>query len=256
MKIFVINLERDMDRRLSIQSQLNKFEIPFEFEKGVLGSAIPKEELAVIYDKKKTFRNLCRELTKAEIGCAISHINVYKRIVEENIPYALILEDDIIIPKQLSMILKKIEPQIDPRKPDLFLLSRADNVKNKHEYIHPNIYPFYSENGAYSYIVTNFCAKILLKAMFPICDVADCWPKLKKNKVIDIYAMNPPLFYPNELIFALSVGQTGRNEYKKLMGNMILYKLCRAFWKPINYMTAFYNRIFNPYKGLYNDKRK
>ena len=29
------------------------------------------------------------------IGCALSHLKIYKHVVDNNIPYALILEDDV-----------------------------------------------------------------------------------------------------------------------------------------------------------------
>jgi GR25 family glycosyltransferase involved in LPS biosynthesis len=36
-------------------------------------------------------------MTKGGIGCALSHYNVYKKIVKDKIKKCLILEDDIII---------------------------------------------------------------------------------------------------------------------------------------------------------------
>lgn len=47
-------------------------------------------------DRVGTQRRIGYALTDAEFACALSHLNVYRRIVSENVAYALILEDDAI----------------------------------------------------------------------------------------------------------------------------------------------------------------
>ena len=44
------------------------------------------------------------ELVLAHMGCSASQILAYREIVEEILPYALILEDDVILPIDRCLI--------------------------------------------------------------------------------------------------------------------------------------------------------
>ena len=48
-----------------------------------------------------------REIRKGEIGCALSHINIWKRVVEENLDEVLILEDDAGFDRHFKYLLKR-----------------------------------------------------------------------------------------------------------------------------------------------------
>ncbi len=253
MDVFVINLEKDIDRKSFIESQLSNLNISFEFVKGTLGKDISKDEINMIYDKKKTFKNLCRELTKSEIGCAISHIGIYRKIVNENIPYALILEDDVCLTESLPEILQQLEGQLDHQKPDLILLSNAIVDDKQKESFYPNIYPFKSGFFTSSYILTNLSAKILIDDLFPLKDVADCWNRLKKNKVLNIYAIKSALITQNQEEFGSSTTTDIRANIKKTFMNIFTYKVCRLFWIMINAIMARYNKLVRPYRGLYKE---
>ena len=251
MQIYVINLEKDVDRRLSIQTQMSRLNLSFEFVVGVLGKTIPNNELEVICNKRKTFRNLCRNLTKAEIGCAMSHISAYKEIVDKNIPCALILEDDVILPDSLPDILCQIEKQVESQKPDLILLSEATINDEQNASFYPDIYPFKSGRYASSYIITNLSAKILIKNLYPINNVADDWEYIKRNKTLNVYAIKPALVVQNQNEFGSSTMTDLQINRKKSLIDKFTYKICRLFCRIINTITETYNRIFNPYKGLY-----
>jgi glycosyl transferase family 25 len=252
MRIFVINLEKDKKRRQSIQMQLDQINCPFEFINGVLGKSIPENELSLIYNKKKAFRNHCRELTRSEIGCAMSHINVYKKIITENIPMALILEDDVILPDSLPNILIEFENYLNPNNPDLILLSDASVYLNKEKKIYEaHIYPFKSGYYTSSYILTNLSAKILVSDLFPIKDVADCWQRLKKNKILNIFAIKPALIIQDQELFGSSTTMDIQLSINKRACDILTRKLFRLFWVTVNSIVSVYNRSINPYKGLH-----
>ncbi|PHM47620.1 glycosyltransferase family 25 protein [Xenorhabdus sp. KK7.4] len=88
MKIFVINLEKDIDRKLSIQGQLEKANLDAEFITGVYGRGLSDEQLKKICpDFNKIY------LTLGEVGCSVSHLNVYKKMIDEDISISLILNN-------------------------------------------------------------------------------------------------------------------------------------------------------------------
>ena len=131
MKIFVINLEKDIERRNSIQSQLDKLNVSFEFVSGIYGKDLTDSELSMSYDNFKSKRTQSRSLTRSEIGCALSHIKTYKEIIDKNIELALILEDDVVIPDNLLQVLLKVEKMIGVNIPQVTLLSPVKLYKTQ-----------------------------------------------------------------------------------------------------------------------------
>ncbi|HYW33915.1 MAG TPA: glycosyltransferase family 25 protein [Balneolaceae bacterium] len=96
-KIFVVSARDDEERRGYVEKVFSKMDVSFEFFDAVMGNDLSKKEIENVYDeerakKHKTYR---RPLSKPEIGCALSHIRIYKKIVKENLKNALIFEDDI-----------------------------------------------------------------------------------------------------------------------------------------------------------------
>lgn len=96
MKIFVINLKKDTQKLNKILLQFKKYNITdFEIVEAVNGSELSNEELLEKYDEKRTKR-IFRKLSLPEIGCCLSHLVVYKKIIQEN-KRCLIIEDDVIL---------------------------------------------------------------------------------------------------------------------------------------------------------------
>lgn len=95
LKTFVISLLRASDRRASIQRNLDQYGLSFEIVEAVDGRALRHEHWAQ-YSAEAAIKTCKRELAPGEIGCALSHLSVYQRIVEEN-EEALILEDDALV---------------------------------------------------------------------------------------------------------------------------------------------------------------
>lgn len=112
MQIFVINLEKDKKRYATITESLNKFNLKFERIDAVYGASINRSEDPSIFTGNECLvrhnclssTKLLGNLTDGELGCALSHLNVYKEIVKRNLPGAIILEDDFIVTSQLDFI--------------------------------------------------------------------------------------------------------------------------------------------------------
>lgn len=96
MKIFVINRKNDIERRQRILHQFEKFNITnFEIVAAVDGKELQPAQLNEHYDKAAA-QLIVRELAPLEIACALSHIEVCKRIIEYN-KRCLIIEDDVLL---------------------------------------------------------------------------------------------------------------------------------------------------------------
>lgn len=101
MKIYVVNLKRRTDRKEFMISQFEKFGITnYEFVEAVDGKTLDLNEVG--YSESKAAR-WCRPLTKSEIGCSLSHVKIYDKMVEDGLR-GIILEDDTIITEEFSLV--------------------------------------------------------------------------------------------------------------------------------------------------------
>lgn len=107
IKIFIINLRNEVDRRKHIVNELKKLNLEFEIFFAKKGSELTKKEIT-LYSKKEAFKNENRDLSLDEISCALSHIKIYKKIIESKYRLSLILEDDVVINKNLLNIFKNL----------------------------------------------------------------------------------------------------------------------------------------------------
>ncbi|MBD0409526.1 glycosyltransferase family 25 protein [Pseudoalteromonas distincta] len=120
LPIFVVNLERDIEKRQHMVALAKKRNLDLTFTNAVLGKNLSREEIKHHYDDVKAMSDFGRKLTLPELGCALSHLNIYKSMIEKNIQIAIVLEDDV----ELSESFKALVNQVDnfPDKWELMLL--------------------------------------------------------------------------------------------------------------------------------------
>jgi glycosyl transferase family 25 len=93
--VWVINLARDTDRRRWMDAHLRELGIPFVFSHAVDGYAIPESEAA---PHLRSFREgYGRDMTRGELGCALSHLQLFRQIAAGPDPFVCTMEDDIDI---------------------------------------------------------------------------------------------------------------------------------------------------------------
>lgn len=78
---YVVSLASEQVRRENIVQQLNRYQINFK-----IIDAVDMRHADSIQKPP--------QLSLGELGCALSHHQIYQQIVDEQVPYALILEDD------------------------------------------------------------------------------------------------------------------------------------------------------------------
>ncbi|MCU0809895.1 MAG: glycosyltransferase family 25 protein [Thiobacillaceae bacterium] len=107
-RLFVINLERSSDRRESIAAQLGGLGIDFELFPATDGARLSQNDLAQ-YHESHVVGQIARPMSPSEVGCYLSHTRLWKKIVAEDIPWAVVLEDDVDIHDDLTGILAAID---------------------------------------------------------------------------------------------------------------------------------------------------
>ena len=104
--IFIINLKKNIERKKHMEVLCAKYNFRPIFVDAVDGEKLTKEQRDKCYSKNKAISHLGRELSNSEIGCALSHISIYKRIIKNNMEMAIILEDDVVFNENLLEVLR------------------------------------------------------------------------------------------------------------------------------------------------------
>lgn len=121
---FVINMKKNRDRMINFDKQYNRSDLaarPYTRIEAVNGAAMgekmreyvtPKVWMGMNYLNQMKVRIGDGQLTPGMIGCYLSHYVIFKQIVEDNLPYAVIFEDDANIHPRIYS--KKIQSIVEP----------------------------------------------------------------------------------------------------------------------------------------------
>jgi RNA polymerase sigma factor (sigma-70 family) len=101
---YVVNLERSVSRRTHMQRELRKVTFEYEFVKAVDGRELDTSD-ARLFSPELVARPNFRP---GAAGCALSHLNIYRKVVAEGLDYAVVMEDDIVIPKDMDRLCAEV----------------------------------------------------------------------------------------------------------------------------------------------------
>lgn len=145
-------------------------------------------------------------LTRGALGCALSHYYTYKKIIEDDVESALVLEDDAILPNGFGDLLGEIAKHLNKNEVVLlFYLNNSEELKLSRESAIPlnNDFKLFSPcslegiASTVAYIITNDAARTLSDFNFPIWLVSDSWTNfIRANAVSSIRFVYPrPVSY-------------------------------------------------------------
>jgi len=106
LPIYVISFAGSSVRQKSIQDQAEILGLKFEFFDAIDGRNGFSKAQEPCFDRKKAKKNINRDISDTEIGCAMSHALLCKKISETDHPDgAIILEDDVSLPFDFAELL-------------------------------------------------------------------------------------------------------------------------------------------------------
>jgi GR25 family glycosyltransferase involved in LPS biosynthesis len=198
-KIYLLNLKKDTTRLEKTTKLLNNHNIKYTIFEAIDGLT-----------KETEFANLKTHKINSlgAYGCLLSHIEIYKDALTNNYNRILILEDDILIHKDIHNLFKTL------KIPDWNLLyfgsSQRLGTWNNIEFINKNIYKAYMSRGTFAYAI----AKDILPKLI----------NLPHNQPIDLLLNDIPkkyVIYPNLIISDVSTSNTQNsrdmNQFAKIM---------------------------------------
>jgi glycosyl transferase family 25 len=101
--VLVLNLPRDIERREWMAAHLGSFRISYLLTSGVDGRAVPDHEALPYMASFR--RSHGRNMTRGELGCALTYLQLFKRIACGPDPLVCVMEDDIeLLPSVLPFL--------------------------------------------------------------------------------------------------------------------------------------------------------
>lgn len=195
LKFFAINLERNENKKEHIINECLRHGIDVEIIKAIDGSVLSDDYMkSVVFDYPNC------SLTKGEIGCALSHNFVYKKIIDENINLALIIEDDAILCDNINNIINEIDTIDNINTDCVYLLNKVHAyVENKKlNSINYDFFRVYDADCTHGYVINNKAAKKLLSNNYPVIFEADMWNLFNMWFGLKIYCAFPHVIETND----------------------------------------------------------
>jgi glycosyl transferase, family 25 len=214
MRIFVISLRRSVARRQALTRDLMALGLHYELVDAVDGAALTEAQRAWC-DLEAAESQLGRPMTPGEVGCALSHLEVYRRMLEGSIERAVVLEDDAIVDPDFPAVLEALAGT----REELVLLYHAFS----HTYFWAPLWsrlrrplaagrclvPFsVTPASTVAYYLTLHAARVLQQAGLPVRGVAD-WP-LSIGRVLGAKGVFPALVQPDDAFRS----ETGERLYR------------------------------------------
>ena len=99
MRSCVISLKTAFERRKHIEAQFFEHNVSFQFFDALTPdkAEVLAREIGLCYEEKR--------LTPGELACFMSHVALWKKMLDENIPFMAIFEDDVYLGENADLIL-------------------------------------------------------------------------------------------------------------------------------------------------------
>ena len=158
---YVISLTSADQRREHIKQEFAKKEVDFQF----FDAITPEVALVLVENMGLNYNN--DYLSQGELACLMSHVSLWKKAVDKNLPYIVIFEDDVYLGENANFFLNNDEwfkqkwdvIKLEVTQPRVVMSSSPEfkmDFRTLYELDYPHL-------GAGGYIISNLCAKKLLE---------------------------------------------------------------------------------------------
>ncbi|KAG7265107.1 hypothetical protein CRUP_020064, partial [Coryphaenoides rupestris] len=210
--VFLINLKRRADRRERMLRTLYEQELTCKVISAVDGEALNTSDIEamgiqMLPGYKDPYHG--RSLTRGDLGCFLSHYNIWKEIVERGLEASLVLEDDLRFQVFFKQRLRSLLYEVSAHRLDwdLIYIGRKRMQVERPEMSVPYIYNLVEADYSYwtlGYMMSLQGARKLLRAeplskMLPVDEFLPIMYNKHPFKQRDLHAFSaePLLVYPS-----------------------------------------------------------
>lgn len=236
MLVIIINLQRSIDRKNYMISQMNKYQnVNYVFFNAIDGSTFTENEIRESYNENRSLKINKRQLTKTEIACSMSHRAVYEYITKNSLKWACILEDDVTFSPELFKILDYFENSkfrniVIKLDQPLGYLAVEKHTKHLFDDIYLN-HPYWNSTSNMGYCIDFEAASNLSRIHKQIFTVSDHWDYFQK--FVNVRTVNPQIIQESSL-FKSDIGDRVYIDKKQP-------KILRRLMMRIRFLSAYFN---------------
>jgi glycosyl transferase family 25 len=189
VRAYVINLARSVDRRAHMIKELKKTRLDYEILQAVDGHNVNLQDRTLVDPSLTYFTQFLAGTT----GAAMSHLCAYQKILEDGADEAMVLEDDVTLPTDLSSLADAVADQLTGAEIALLSygsygsckLSREGSVRlpSSRLLALPIEIRLVVSGGAY--IITREACERMVKFVLPVRANPDDWWYFYREGVLD-----------------------------------------------------------------------
>lgn len=199
MKVFVLNLERANQRRKFMKNQLDQLNVNYELIRGIDYKELSEDDYSQLCSPRAATVN---PYLRGVFAASLSHLHIYRAIVDQGCELNLVLEDDVILPPNIQEIMQELRGKV---KDNMVILLRYYSHKNfplrltttnsmscglAGSLLAP--VDINQVASAAAYIINIDFAKRALDSLYPVDHVPDDWSTLyDKGIFTTLYCLHP-----------------------------------------------------------------
>lgn len=239
---YVINLIRSPERRVHVVTELDKTGLEYEIVTAVDGRDLDLNDRTLIapdFLAKNDF-------PAGSAGCALSHLQVYKKMIADGLDEALILEDDVTLPADLGSIVDAVTPHLNGAEvallnygsPDTCKMSRDGSVSLPESRLLALPLDITRLVNAAAYVITREACERMSESVLPLRANADEWAYFYKEGLLDRVRCVLPLAVTKNAEFESTIGlySLGGGLRGRLVARLVRHRI------PLLHQAILYRR--------------
>jgi len=249
VSIFVVNLQRDHEKKSHMISVAENLGVKFDYIDAVYGKDLSQGEVDNVYDESLSQKVLGRGLSRGELGCALSHLSIYQKMVDEQVETALVLEDDVDISSEIHDVFNAL--QSFPEDWEVMLLGYYSDtatervsmsslwgksaVTSSHQAVRLVEVAF----GTHGYLINLRGAKRMLNTLDKVVKPIDHYTG--SGRYINMYGLAPRVITLNDKFKEMGCIEVDRtNEHESTMNKHFIKIFFRQLWDSLRKVPIIY----------------
>src|ERR1035441_8705213 len=209
MQTYVVNLARSPERRAHMIAQLSKTRVQYQIVDAVDGRDLDLSD-SRLFDPAVVGTSAFRP---GAVGCALSHLEVYRRVLDDGLEKALVLEDDVVLPADLDALCDAIAQHmvgaeialLNFHSPEPCRITKAGSVPLPSSRLLVQVIDEGQPSSTGCYLITREACARMVKHILPIRVHPDDWGFFFREGAIDRVRCVVPMPVANSAAFRTTI---------------------------------------------------
>lgn len=220
--------------------QLANFGLAFTRTTAIDGKMLTTSEKNEVVNQFRWWCAIGLSPRDAEIGCALSHVGIYKQLIKNTYSFShiCILEDDVQLSDNFPKALNFLDSWVGNEHPRVVLLSDHTKLYDNRHYENIEIKRSTFGYCTDAYVINRLAAEAILRENFPLQRPCDHWRKWVNRDSIELYHCLPTVAHQAQEQFGTST-QEGIQRVKDYpMRKWCIHKIKRFLGKTLDWVLG------------------